>query len=604
MPTRCRWFANCTSLSTMITAKALPRLGLHYEVAGQAPDQLLADSIINVPQRGWVRFQLSSGGCWYGHGFAHRQPYPLNAEPIVNAHFAVNNIQSPIWMCSAGVVLLANTTEELEIRCNEDGGGWLELRCPSAPFEVQVFCRENLPEAQRALMRFMHWPPPAPEKSMLGDSIFCTWTQYPRAITRDRIIDMARAIRQREIPCSTITIDDRWESAFGELCFSRDFPDPRALMEELHRMGFRVLLWVTPFVNCEAETFPLLAGKGWLAPRKDGCGPSLFKWWGGTAGIVDMTNPQAREWYREQLLRLKNEVGVDGFKIDGGDAKYQPQSDETAWHQNRGPSGYVDLLLELFEEVAPGVCESRTAWLSQSRNIIWREGGKDSHWGVDNGLQAMVCLGLHLALLGYDLLIPDMIPGRIQTMVSTLPLPTDELFIRWTEASALMPIMQFSYFPWNYADTTACIAKGYADLHKALEDYLHEQAHDRRSPLLRPLWYDEPGRSEFYSVADEFMLGADILVAPVLEENRVSRDVVLPQGKWRDAWTGTLYEQERILQHLAPCPGIPVFVRAECDQLFEKLNLVLKTIGRGTVASGVTSATYTCGLDRDLRVTG
>ena len=78
--------------------------------------------------------------------------------------------------------------------------------------------------------------------------------------------------------------------------------------------------------------------------------------------------------------------------------------------------------------------------------------------------------------MGYDLLIPDMIPGRIQTLVSNLPLPTDELFIRWTEATALMPFMQFSYFPWNYSETTTVIALRYAQLHKALEDYLHEQA--------------------------------------------------------------------------------------------------------------------------------
>ena len=162
---------------------------------------------------------------------------------------------------------------------------------------------------------------------------------------------------------------------------------------------------------------------------------------------------------------------MDGFKIDGGDAKYQPDPAQTAWHENVGASGYVDLLLETFEEIAPGCCESRTAWLSPQRNILWREGGKDSHWGVDNGLKAVVNLGLHLALIGYDTLIADMIPGRIQTMVSTLPLPTDELFIRWTEASALMPIMQFSYFPWNYAEATSHIARSYAQLHKALEDH-------------------------------------------------------------------------------------------------------------------------------------
>ena len=415
---------------------------------------------------------------------------------------------------------------------------------------------------------------------------------------------MARSIRARQFPCSVITIDDRWESTFGELNFARDFPDPKAMVEELHQLGFRVLLWTTPFVNCEAATFSFLGDRGLLALARNGEGPSLLKWWGGTAGIVDLTNPKARDWYRSQLLRLKNEIGVDGFKIDGGDARYQPASGKTAWHKEIAPSGYVDMLLALFEEIAPGICESRTAWLSQSRNILWREGGKDSHWGVDNGLKAMVQLGLHLALLGYDVLMPDMIPGRIQTMVSDMPLPTDELFIRWTEASALMPIMQFSYFPWNYSEATANIAKQYADLHKAIEDYLHAQACDRSAPLLRPVWYDAPGEAELYSVADEFLLGSDILAAPVLDENQVSRDIVLPPGQWRDVWTGRIFSPGKILQHPAPCPGIPLFVRAERVPLFDTMNRVLSQIPRGAVASGVTSATYSCGLDRDITVTG
>jgi alpha-glucosidase (family GH31 glycosyl hydrolase) len=294
---------------------------------------------------------------------------------------------------------------------------------------------------------------------------------------------------------------------------------------------------------------------------------------------------------------------VDGFKIDGGDAKYQPAIEETAWREYAGPSGYVDALLGIFEEVAPGMCESRTAWLSQRRNILWREGGKDSHWGVDNGLKAMVHLALHLSVCGYDVLIPDMIPGRIQTMVSTLPLPSDELFVRWIEASAFLPIMQFSYFPWNYAEETAEIAQQYAELHKTLEEYLHKHALGRQEPLLRPLWYDAPDRPELYSIGDTFLLGPDILVAPVLSENRVARDIVLPPGAWVDAWSGREY-QGTLVQFPAPCPGLPVFVRAGCEELQKRLSRVLSGIRRGSIASGVTTATYQCGLDRDISVTG
>ncbi len=548
--------------------------------------------------------ELASGGHWFGHGFNHVQPWPLESGSLVNPTFAVNNIQSPIWLCSNGYAILADTTELLDVRVNENGDGLLRILCPSAPITVRLFRGETLPEARAALMSRLGWPAPPPAAHMLGDSLFCSWTQYPRAVTQDRIIGMARSIRHYEYPCSTLILDDRWESCFGELRFSRDFPAPKAMVETLHELGFRVWLWVTPFVNREASSFGDLAARRLLVPDRQGRGAALMRWWGGTAGLVDVTNPDGREWYASKLRALKNDLGVDGFKIDGGDFKYQPNPAESAWHDFQGPSGYMDRLLAVFEELAPNQCETRTAWLSQRRGILWREGGKDTHWGLDNGLQALVTLALHLGLMGYDLLIPDMVPGRMQTLQSDHPMPTDELMVRWTEASAFMPMLQFSYFPWNFAPETQAVVRSYAWAHKALEPYLAEQARDRRAPLLRPIWYDSPLESSLYAVADEFMLGSDLLAAPVLTEGRVVRDIALPPGDWIDAWNGTAHGAGRLADYPAPCPGMPLFVRSGRSDLLRALSPGLKSIERGGIKSGRVSATYRAGLDRDLNVSG
>jgi alpha-glucosidase (family GH31 glycosyl hydrolase) len=549
-----------------------------------------------------ARFELASGGHWYGHGFSHDQHYPLERGEIAAEPFAVNNIQSPIWACSAGVAILAETCGPLDVKVNAAGSGLLEVASPGAPLALRLFAGEDLPAGHRALMAHLGWPGAVPERSWLAETVFCTWTQFPRCITQERIVEMAREIREREYPCSTITVDDRWESCYGELRFSPDFPDPAAMMEELHGMGFRVVLWVTPFVNREAKTFPELTAEGLLVPSKGG-GAAMLKWWGGEAGLVDLTNPAARGWYRDQLVRLREEVGVDGFKIDGGDAKYQPDPAGAAWCDYRGASGYVDELLSVFEEVAPGSCESRTAWLSQGRNILWRQGGKDSHWGADNGLKALVRLALNTSLLGYDVVMPDMIPGRVQTMVSDMPLPTDELMVRWTEASAFTPAMQFSYFPWNYAAQTAAAVRGLALAHAATADYVLAAAAGRSAPLLRPVWYDHPDREDLYAVDDQFLLGPDLLAAPVLDEGASERDVLLPPGEWRDAWTGETYSG-RLERHPAPCPGSPVFVRAGNAELFRTLNGSLSAVERGSVPSGTITATWSSGVDRDLSVTG
>ena len=205
-----------------------------------------------------------------------------------------------------------------------------------------------------------------------------------------------------------------------------------------------------------------------------------------------------------------------------------------------------------------------------------------------------------MALLGYDVFIPDMIPGRVQTLVAGTPLPTDDLLVRWTEVSAFMPVMQFSYFPWNYASGTAAVVRAYAHVHKALGATLRDLAADRRGPLLRPLWYDHPGCEALWTVADQFMLGPDLVVAPVLAAGCRARDVILPPGAWRDAWTGDVHGEGVLVRHPAPCPGMPVFVRGANEGLFAVVHRELARICRGVIPPGRTSATHVAGLDRDL----
>jgi alpha-glucosidase (family GH31 glycosyl hydrolase) len=549
-----------------------------------------------------LEISLAQGGHWYGHGFNHDMPYPLETGEIANEAFAVNNIQSPVWMCSLGRVLLVETRAVLSVSLNREGSGYLRISCPDQAVEFRIFSGPSLPAAHTQYLAHVGWPNAVPDASLFGDSFFCTWTQFPRCITQERILAMARQIREAGYPCSKLLIDDRWESCFGELEFSpKDFPDPGAMMAELKTMGFETWLWATPFVNQEARDFDQLGVSGILVPSATRGGAATFRWWGGTAGLVDLSNPKAKQWYRDKIQALLD-LGAAGIKIDGGDYKYQPATDTCRWHEDPGASGYSDLLLSFFEDFLPNQCESRAAWLSQNRSILWREGGKDSHWGEDNGLKALLHLGLHLSLLGYDQLIPDMVPGRVQTMNEKDPLPTDELMVRWTECSAFFPFLQFSYFPWNYAQATAEAVAGYARVHKSLQDYLADQAHQRTRPLLRPLWLDHPEVDAFYSIKDQFLLGSDLMAAPILDPGVTRRTIHLPPGNWIDAWdrkpvSGTLTDWP------APCPGIPVFVHERNKALLDDLHTALSKIDRGSTPSG-TSTEWEAGLNRDLSVTG
>ena len=235
-------------------------------------------SDIALPAADILAVDLSSGGHWYGHGFSHVQPYPLETGEVMNPDFAVNNIQCPVWMCSAGVVLFADTVAPLQVAINRDGDGQLRVCCPTQAMTFRVFRGKSLPEAHAAWLRHVGWSNNPPADALFGDSLFCTWTQYPRCITQERILDMARQIRAHGYPCSKLLIDDRWERCFGELVFSEsDFPDPRAMFDELRELGFEAWLWVTPFVNQEAIGFAELAKAKVLVPSRSEDGAALLK---------------------------------------------------------------------------------------------------------------------------------------------------------------------------------------------------------------------------------------------------------------------------------------------------------------------------------------
>ena len=198
-----------------------------------------------------------------------------------------------------------------------------------------------------------------------------------------------------------------------------------------------------------------------------------------------------------------------------------------------------------------------------------------------------------------------MVPGRVQTLIADMPLPTDELMVRWTEFSAFTPYLQFAYFPWNYAPATNAVVRQLALVHGAVADYLMPHLPGRRLPVIRPLFYDHPDFAEYYTVSDEFFLGPDLLVVPVLSACQQARDVRLPPGSWVDAWTGQTHQGPCTLWlHPAPCPGIPLFVRSSNAALLVALRPLLAGMARGSIPSGVTTTTYQAGLNRDIALTG
>jgi alpha-glucosidase (family GH31 glycosyl hydrolase) len=257
----------------------------------------------------------------------------------------------------------------------------------------------------------------------------------------------------------------------------------------------------------------------------------------------------------------------------------------------------------------------RSGWNNQPSPIFFRLWDLSSNWTYANGLRAIIPSTLSLSLCGYPFNFPDMIGGNayfefprnrlihgiivkviipllernirkgkdvpedevlgytdVPKWVEKTPwfgYPTAELMIRWTQLNALMQIMQFSIPPWEFGEECNRICRQYARLHLEFVPTLQNAARNAAktgAPVIRPVAWLAPHDECALFTDDQFLVGEDILVAPVVEKGRRERDIFLPPGLWRDYWTDQTYQGGTVLkQYPAPLDILPIFMAENAD---------------------------------------
>jgi alpha-glucosidase (family GH31 glycosyl hydrolase) len=527
--------------------------------------RLLVSEADMVPGFAW---KLEASGFWYGggfQGFRDPQVWPLNDASMVRPTFLVSGLSqaTPFWYTTGGVGLRVRTPLDFRYSVNEvvDGkaDGLLRVSMPLASaLEYDLMVAKDVREVVRRFTRDVGYPRRVPPAEYFRLPIYTTWVEHKAAVDQAKVLEFARAIRANDLPAGVLELDDKWEVHYGDMDFDpAKFPDPRAMNDELHRMGFRSTLWVHPFVNPDTRTYAAHRDDGLLL--RDATGRAgLIRWWNGPAAVWDFTNPAAAALFRSRLDALMRDFGFDGFKFDGGDVHFvvrdaQPMRPMTA-------AQYPDL----YNEVATahyGWNETRVGIESQPLGIVQRLIDKNSVWGKENGLAALVPEALTTSLRGFFFLMPDMVGGNQYDGDVIEP----ELLVRWAQASALMPLLQFSVGPWHHGPEAVRLCREASRLHVAFAPYTYRLAEESTrtgEPILAPLFYHAPDDPETFRITDQFMLGPDVVVAPVVAKGAVVRDVYLPKGRWMDYRTKMTADGGRWLRaYPAPLDVLPVFVR-------------------------------------------
>ena len=440
---------------------------------------------------------------------------------------------------------------------------------------------DSLPEAYRFAMR--KWFPASgkmPDPLFFSAPQINTWIELTYHQNEKDILGYAKSMIDNGVPAGVLMIDDTWQAGYGDWRFEPTrFKDPKGMMDKLHAMGYKVMLWMCPYVGMDLPSFRrvawgtnpddvrgypvkggFLAEKGKRPVANGRVEAKACRWWNGYSAFLDFSHPNANAWFTEVLDGLVRDFGVDGFKLDGADlTAYNLKTCEALDPKATNGSlnnGYAAYALKY------PFCEIRNLWRLQQMPVVVRLHDKPHTWEALRRITAdMIAAGV----IGQPFICPDMVGGGEWTaFIPGSPFEPD-LFVRSAQIHALCPMMQFSASPWRVLDAekqqivrdTVALRQKFAPMFVELA----KKAATDGEPILRGLEYNYPNQG-YASVIDEFMMGTDLLVAPQMEKDATTRDVVIPPGTWK-ADDGTTVVGPKTITVKTPLARLPHFVRVK-----------------------------------------
>ena len=408
-----------------------------------------------------------------------------------------------------------------------------------------------------------------PDELLFAAPQYNTWIELMYNQNQADILKYAHELIDNGFPAGVLMIDDNWQEDYGKWDFHpRRFSNPKAMIEELHQMGFKVMVWVCPFVSPDCDVYRDLASQGAFLlneardqrgntmPSNDFRGnpkPEMVSWWNGFSAVLDLSQPVAQDWFKSQLNYLQDEYGVDGFKLDAGDARYYATgSSKSGVSPNEQSALFGKIGLDY------PLNEYRAMWKMGGQPLVQRLRDKAHNW---SDLKKLVPSMLLQGIMGYYFNCPDMIGGGEFTSFLGGATIDQELIVRSAQCHALMPMMQFSVAPWRILDEEHFDAvKMCVSIREKFTDYILEEVKktaESGEPIMRSLEYSFPGKG-YGKINQQFMIGNELLVAPVVEKGVSTVGIYLPEGNWK-SFNGRNYQGSQIIEIPVTLNDLPYF---------------------------------------------
>lgn len=492
-------------------------------------------------------FEMQKGEFWWGGSTYEGINMPFSAESTYEADYRIKalNQTMPLFLSNRGRYIWSEKPFAVKIE-----NGVFEMEG-----EEITLCEagKTLRDAYLAAMQ-AHFPFSGKSLPRLffETAQYNTWMEFTYTPTEEGVIRYAEDILKNGFAPGILIIDEGWQREYGDWRFDPEkFPHPKQMVEKLHAMGFTVMVWVTPFVRPDGERFVRNAyydnaDKNYFARTDDG-EVAFVRWWNGVSAVLDFTKESDRDYLDTQLQSLMRDVGVDGFKFDGGTVFCYSKglavgpmisSEKEAYEYNLAWNRFGERYT--FHEY-------KDTFKGGGKAVIQRICDKRHRW-TDQGLDCLIPSGICMGLIGHPFVCPDMVGGGEWTDADGENGKIDEeLFVRMAQCSALFPMMQFSLAPWRVlSEENLSYVRAAAELHRKMAPVICaciSESEQTGEPALRSLAYQYP-EGGYEEIRDQFILGDSLMIAPVITPKTTERRVVFPEGKWK-APDGSIYEGNR-----------------------------------------------------------
>lgn len=468
----------------------------------------------------------------------------------------------PFYMTNKGYGVLVDSTDKVSFEVASEKVEYVGF---SVPGEKLSYYFIYGPSPREILKRYtaLTGRPALPPAWSFGLWLSTSFTTEYDEETTSTFID---GMKKWDIPLSVFHFDCFWMKALHWCDFEWDekcFPDIEGMLKRYHNKGLKICAWINPYIAQGTDTFREGVQKGYFLKRADNRGVWQTDHWQPGMAVVDFTNPEAAEWYREKLRKLLHS-GVDCFKTDFGEripthVVYHDGSDPQAMH-NYYTYLYNKTVFDLLKEEKgeqEAVVFARSATVGSQKFPV--------HWGGDcyatyPSMAETIRGGLSFAMSGFSFWSHD-----ISGFESTAE---PDLYKRWAAFGLLSTHSRLhgsgSYrVPWLFDEEACRVVSYFTKLKCRLMPYLYDkaiEAHEEGIPVMRPMVFEFPADPGTRYLDTQYMLGESLMAAPVLRNDGVS-EFYLPKGIWTHLLSGKTVVGGTWNQETHDYFSLPLYVR-------------------------------------------